>query len=156
VRGPAPCPRGHAGISIEGHVRSPGGFAPGLGRGKWRDWAGRRRAGGGAQGHGHFQKGPWVCLSTGGGGGYGQGPIPDHRSDQASLSGYRRAVWGYGFGVERGIRYAVETAWSRSDAGTLERLLGEPIKGKPTNGEFIAGLVHLLEEEGRDCPQSAW
>lgn len=60
------------------------------------------------------------------------------------------------FGVERGIRYAVETAWSRSDAGTLERLLGEPIKGKPTNGEFIAGLVHLLEEEGRDCPQSAW
>lgn len=60
------------------------------------------------------------------------------------------------FGVERGIRYAVETAWSRSDAGTLERLLGESVKGKPTNGEFIAGLAHLLEEEGLGRGESAW
>ena len=55
------------------------------------------------------------------------------------------------YGVERAIRYAVETAWARSDTGTWERLFGQFSHGKPTNGEFITYLVHLLEAEELGC-----
>ena len=43
--------------------------------------------------------------------------------------------------VERAIRHAIEAAWDRGDLDTLQKYFGytvSPIKGKPTNSEFIA------------------
>lgn len=49
--------------------------------------------------------------------------------------------------VERAIRHAVECAWDRGDLDVLNRYFGNtisPIKGKPTNSEFIAQVaVHI-------------
>lgn len=46
--------------------------------------------------------------------------------------------------VERGIRYAIEAAWSRGNIEKCEEIFGYTInsnKGKPTNSEFIALFV---------------
>ena len=46
--------------------------------------------------------------------------------------------------AERNIRHAVEVAWDRGDMDTLQKYFGytvSPVKGKPTNGEFIATLA---------------
>ncbi len=43
--------------------------------------------------------------------------------------------------VERGIRYAVESAWERGNIDTLREFFGYTVqasRGKPTNSEFIA------------------
>lgn len=49
--------------------------------------------------------------------------------------------------VERSMRHAIEVAWSRGDARTLNQLFGYTIsasKAKPTNSEFIAMLADRL------------
>lgn len=49
--------------------------------------------------------------------------------------------------VERAIRHAIETAWSRGDVETLNKYFGYTIsenKGKPTNSEFIAMIADRL------------
>lgn len=53
--------------------------------------------------------------------------------------------------VERAIRHAIETAWSRGDVGILQKYFGYTIsyaKGKPTNSEFIAMIADKLRLEG--------
>lgn len=43
--------------------------------------------------------------------------------------------------VERAIRHAIELAWDRGDLDALQKCFGytvSPLKGKPTNSEFIA------------------
>lgn len=50
--------------------------------------------------------------------------------------------------VERAIRHAIETAWSRGNVQKLNEIFGytiSPQKGKPTNSEFIAAIVDDLE-----------
>ncbi|MGI5849116.1 MAG: sporulation transcription factor Spo0A [Christensenellales bacterium] len=52
--------------------------------------------------------------------------------------------------VERAMRHAIETAWSRGNIKVLEDFFGYTIldtKGKPTNGEFIAMLADKLNTE---------
>lgn len=50
--------------------------------------------------------------------------------------------------TERAIRHAIEVAWDRGDMDTLQKYFGyavSPVKGKPTNGEFIATLAdHIV------------
>ena len=49
--------------------------------------------------------------------------------------------------AERGIRYAVEVAWNNGNTEVLKKYFGytvSPIKGKPTNSEFIAMLADTL------------
>lgn len=49
--------------------------------------------------------------------------------------------------VERGIRHAIEVAWSRGNVDVLNDLFGYTIdvnKGKPTNSEFIAMIATKL------------
>lgn len=51
--------------------------------------------------------------------------------------------------VERAIRHAVETAWSRGDLDVLNQYFGNTIsntKGKPTNSEFIAQLANIIRD----------
>lgn len=46
--------------------------------------------------------------------------------------------------VERAIRHAIDVAWSRGDAATLQDIFGCTIsatRGKPTNSEFIAQIA---------------
>lgn len=50
--------------------------------------------------------------------------------------------------VERAIRHAIEVAWDRGDADTLQHYFGCTInsaKGKPTNSEFIALIADKLQ-----------
>lgn len=52
--------------------------------------------------------------------------------------------------VERAIRHAIETAWSRGDVDVLNKIFGYTIsndKGKPTNSEFIAMIADRLHLE---------
>lgn len=54
--------------------------------------------------------------------------------------------------VERAIRHAIEVAWSRGKADTLNELFGYTIstgKGKPTNSEFIALIVDKIRLDYR-------
>lgn len=49
--------------------------------------------------------------------------------------------------VERAIRHAVETAWTRVDLETLNKYFGNTVslnKGKPTNTEFIARIGNVV------------
>ena len=51
--------------------------------------------------------------------------------------------------VERAIRHAIETTWTRGSMEVLHRIFGnsiDPQKGKPTNTECIAMLVQRLQE----------
>ncbi|MBQ8297278.1 MAG: sporulation transcription factor Spo0A [Ruminococcus sp.] len=52
--------------------------------------------------------------------------------------------------VERAIRHAIETAWSRGNADTRKAIFGCTInddRGKPTNSEFIALIADKLRLE---------
>ena len=52
--------------------------------------------------------------------------------------------------VERAIRHAIEVAWTRGQAETVENIFGYTIsaaKGKPTNSEFIAMIADKLRLE---------
>lgn len=51
--------------------------------------------------------------------------------------------------VERAIRHAVETGWSRCDEQTRQRYFGgkiRPGRQKPTNAEFIARIANLVRK----------
>lgn len=55
--------------------------------------------------------------------------------------------------VERAIRHAVEVAFLRIDPTTIEHYFGntiDPMKGKPTNSEFLAGASQWVEEQLED------
>lgn len=55
--------------------------------------------------------------------------------------------------VERAIRHAIEIAWDRGDLDVLQKWFGftvSNIKGKPTNGEFIALVSDKLRLEMRE------
>lgn len=52
--------------------------------------------------------------------------------------------------VERAIRHAIETTWTRGSMEILHRIFGnstDPQRGKPTNTECIAMLVEQLNEK---------
>lgn len=52
--------------------------------------------------------------------------------------------------VERAIRHAIEVAWGRGQADTVENIFGYTVsaaKGKPTNSEFIAMIADKLRLE---------
>ena len=52
--------------------------------------------------------------------------------------------------VERAIRNAVEVAWTRGDLDAQSRIFGfsiSNVRGKPTNSEFIGGIVEYLRLE---------
>lgn len=54
------------------------------------------------------------------------------------------------FRVERAIRHAIEVAWNRGSVEFLDGIFGYTIhyeKSKPTNSEFIAGIVEYLREQ---------
>ncbi len=49
--------------------------------------------------------------------------------------------------VERGIRFAIETAWDRGDDDFHEKVFGysySRTRGRPSNGEFISRSYHYL------------
>ena len=49
--------------------------------------------------------------------------------------------------VERAIRHGIECAWGRADIDVVEKYFGNtisPIKGKPTNSEFIARIADVV------------
>lgn len=53
--------------------------------------------------------------------------------------------------VERAIRHAVEVAWDRGDMEVVQQHFGytiSPLKGKPTNSEFIALIADTIRLEG--------
>ena len=52
--------------------------------------------------------------------------------------------------VERGIRHLIEVTWIRGDMDILCRYFGntiDPDRGKPTNGEFIARLANIVQQQ---------
>lgn len=52
-------------------------------------------------------------------------------------------------GAERSIRHAIEVCWDRMDLDTMQTYFGNtvsPLKGKPTNGEFIARVARAVRE----------
>lgn len=60
--------------------------------------------------------------------------------------------------VERAIRHAIETAWTRGNQDTQEKLFGytvDSFRGRPTSGEFIGTVAdYLLHcEEESDGPK---
>lgn len=49
--------------------------------------------------------------------------------------------------VERGIRHAIETGWDRCDSAVTTAYFGNtvsPLKGKPTNSEFITQVAKIV------------
>lgn len=51
--------------------------------------------------------------------------------------------------VERGARYAIEVAWDRMGPDLIQKYFGNtvcPMKGRPTNGEFIARAGNIVRE----------
>jgi len=49
--------------------------------------------------------------------------------------------------VERSMRHAIETAWTRSDINTLDDVFGHTVdaeKGRPTNSAFIARIADKI------------
>lgn len=56
--------------------------------------------------------------------------------------------------VERGIRHLIEVTWSRGDMDILCGFFGNtvsPDRGKPTNGEFIARLASIVQQQLRQA-----
>ena len=54
--------------------------------------------------------------------------------------------------VERAMRHAIETAWSRGDVEVLHRTFGYSVdanRGRPTNSSFIAKLADQIRLELR-------
>lgn len=55
--------------------------------------------------------------------------------------------------VERSIRHAVEVCLTRADLDVFWKYFGNTVsleKGKPTNGEFIANVAHIIRERIRE------
>ena len=55
--------------------------------------------------------------------------------------------------VERAIRHLVEVTWTRGDLEVLNRYFGNTVnavKGKPTNGEFIARLANVVRQQMKE------
>ncbi|MDQ0970584.1 two-component system response regulator (stage 0 sporulation protein A) [Neobacillus niacini] len=55
--------------------------------------------------------------------------------------------------VERAIRHAIEVGWNRGGIEQLDFIFGNtviPLKGKPTNGEFIAFIAEHLMLKGME------
>lgn len=51
--------------------------------------------------------------------------------------------------TERCIRHAIEVAWERCDVDVLKAYFGNtvsPLKGKPTNSEFVARCVSIIQQ----------
>lgn len=51
--------------------------------------------------------------------------------------------------VERNIRHAIEVSWDRMDLETMQIYFGNtvsPLKGKPTNGEFISRVASVVRK----------
>ena len=60
--------------------------------------------------------------------------------------------------VERAIRHAIEVAWGRGQADTVESIFGYTIsaaKGKPTNSEFIVTVSDKLRLEFNNAKQNS-
>ena len=56
--------------------------------------------------------------------------------------------------VERGIRHLIEVTWTRGDMDILCGFFGNtvsPDRGKPTNGEFIARLANIVQQQLRQA-----
>ena len=56
--------------------------------------------------------------------------------------------------VERTIRHAIEVAWERGDVEILKKYFGNTIsvvKGKPTNGEFIAMIAEIIKQQNDEA-----
>ena len=56
--------------------------------------------------------------------------------------------------VERAIRHLIEVTWARGDWEVLNRYFGNTVsadKGKPTNGEFIARMSHVVKQRLREA-----
>ena len=52
--------------------------------------------------------------------------------------------------VERTIRHAIELSWDRGDLDVLNKYFGNavsPMKGKPTNSEFIARCANIVRDK---------
>jgi two-component system, response regulator, stage 0 sporulation protein A len=60
--------------------------------------------------------------------------------------------------VERGIRHAIEVGWNRGGIEQLDLVIGNtvsPLKGRPTNGEFISLMAeHLRLQKGMKIESS--
>ena len=57
-------------------------------------------------------------------------------------------------GIERGIRHAIETAWTRASMEAVQHYFGNticPMKGKPVNSEFIARITSAIEWGESGC-----
>ncbi|MFP7298290.1 sporulation transcription factor Spo0A [Neobacillus niacini] len=61
--------------------------------------------------------------------------------------------------VERAIRHAIEVGWNRGSIEQLDFVFGNtvsPLKGRPTNGEFIALIAeHLRLQKGKKIESSS-
>ena len=56
--------------------------------------------------------------------------------------------------VERGIRHLIEVTWSRGAMDILCRYFGNTVsadRGKPTNGEFIARLTNIVQQQLKEA-----
>ena len=56
--------------------------------------------------------------------------------------------------VERAIRHLIEVTWTRGDIDVLCGYFGNTIsadRGKPTNGEFIARLVNVVNQRMKEA-----
>ncbi len=56
--------------------------------------------------------------------------------------------------VEKAVRVAIETAWERGNPEILEKYFGytiSAVKGKPTNSEFIATIVDIINQKEENC-----
>lgn len=55
--------------------------------------------------------------------------------------------------AERAIRHGIECAWERCNIDVIEKYFGNtvsPIKGKPTNSEFIARIANIVRRRIRN------
>lgn len=79
--------------------------------------------------------------------------VDDRLLKQATRALYPRIAKDYGVtdhSVERAIRHAIETTWTRGHAETLNRVFQnsiDPQRGKPTNTECIAMFTEKLHEQ---------
>ena len=51
--------------------------------------------------------------------------------------------------VERAMRHAIEVSWGRMDMDVMRVYFGStvsPLKGKPTNGEFLARVANVVRK----------
>lgn len=56
--------------------------------------------------------------------------------------------------VERAIRHLIEVTWTRGDMDVLCSYFGNTVsadRGKPTNGEFIARLTNIVQQQQKEA-----